>query len=82
MTVPRHAQHGVSTSSGYSRYARGSAGHTGYRTAPEAGCETVYKRAEVDGRLATIEGTRCHDEHGEAYIVGDSRRVVEYHDDQ
>ena len=40
----------------------------------------MYKHADVDGRPARIEGTRCYDEYGDAYIVPESRRVVEYYD--
>jgi hypothetical protein len=59
---------------------RGHAEYSGYR-AGRSDCETVHKRAEVEGRLATIEGLRCYDGHGDLYIVPESREIVEYHDD-
>ncbi|MDT8320493.1 MAG: hypothetical protein RQ826_08185 [Xanthomonadales bacterium] len=43
-------------------------------------CELVYKHADVNGRPATIEGLRCYDDYGDAYIVPESREIVEYHD--
>lgn len=55
------------------------ADHSGYRTGRND-CEPVYKRAEVDGRPATLEGLRCYDSHGDAYIEPESRTIVEYHD--
>jgi len=64
---------------GFGRGRRHS-GHSGYRTG-RSDCETVHKRAEVAGRLATIEGLRCYDGHGDPYIVPESRAIVEYHDD-
>lgn len=69
-----HDRHGLGRSHG------GYGGHSGYRTG-RSYCESVYKRAEVDGRLATIEGLRCYDDHGDPYIVPESREIVEYHDD-
>jgi len=68
-----HDRHGFGRSSRHS-------GHSGYR-AGRSDCETVHKRAEVDGRPATIEGLRCYDGHGDPYVVPESRQIVEYHDD-
>ena len=67
-------------SHGFGR-GRSHTGHSGYRSSGRNDCEAVYKRAEVDGRLATIEGLRCYDGHGDPYIVPESREIVEYHDD-
>ncbi|MDT8408390.1 MAG: hypothetical protein RQ741_02205 [Wenzhouxiangellaceae bacterium] len=81
----RSYRSGRSYSSPYVARSRSYATHDGdgYRSSERAydgDCEPVHKRAEVDGRPATIEGRRCYDEHGEAYIVPESRRIVEYHD--
>ncbi|MFU8877361.1 MAG: hypothetical protein ACNA7E_04405 [Wenzhouxiangellaceae bacterium] len=83
MLITRQSGHHAAPVDGYSTYAQGSAGDSdGYRATLDPGCENVYRRAEVDGRLATIEGVRCRDEHGDAYIVPESREIVEYHDER
>jgi len=74
--------------SGYPLRGRAHRGraHYGVRAGTGRGhhdgdCESVYKRDHIEGRPAVIQGLRCYDEHGQAYIVPESREIVGYDDD-